>query len=150
MLRLSGAAELTMPVRFVAAPRARSVLYSLDLDGDGTADWVLENQRVRAVFSGVGCRWMEWEWKDTGTNFLPDAGALAMAEPAKITASDGRLQCTAGRVTRTIGLTADGGSLTIEQNQPLGQSPAPPPRDGITATIDRSSPERAIHTLSRP
>ncbi len=72
--------DLEMPMRVVLLPRGRTVAWSADLDGDGSPEWVLESPRARAVFSAQdGGRWMEFTWKDTNLNFLPEQGAFAAA-----------------------------------------------------------------------
>jgi hypothetical protein len=92
---------------------------------------VLENQRVRASFSGVDGRWMEWVWKDSEMNLLPDSGLL----PEK------------SHRTESLDLR---NRLTIEQDHPL-----PPEtlqsgkKDGVSYTIERPSPNRAVYTLQR-
>ena len=78
---LSGpGADADLPMRVVLLPRGRTVAWSADLDGDGSPEWVLESQKVRAIFSGQdGGRWMEFTWKDTNLNFLPEQGLFAGA-----------------------------------------------------------------------
>jgi hypothetical protein len=74
-LHLTGAAELETPVQVVVIPRDKTVTYSVDLDSDGQPEYVLENQRLRAVFSRAdGGRWMEFVWKDSNRNVLPESG----------------------------------------------------------------------------
>ena len=75
LFRLSGAASLETPARVVVIPRDRTVAYSTDLDSDGQPEYVLENQHLRAVFSRPdGGRWMEFVWKDSNRNVLPENG----------------------------------------------------------------------------
>ncbi len=132
-VRVTGAADFTQ--RFLAIPlgRGETVKYARDLDGDGVADRVLENQRVRASFSGVDGRWMEWVWKDSGMNLLPDSGLLPESRDHH----------------RTENLDSSN-RLTIEQDKPL-----PPEtlqsgkKDGVNYTIERPSPNRAVYTLQR-
>ena len=72
---LSGAAEVVTPAAVVVIPRDRTVAYSFDLDADGEAEYVVENQHLRAVFSRPdGGRWMEFVWKDSNRNVLPENG----------------------------------------------------------------------------
>ena len=48
-------------------------------------EWILESAKVRAVFSTQdGGRWMEFTWKDTNTNFLPENGIFAQAGPVEV------------------------------------------------------------------
>jgi hypothetical protein len=109
-------------------------VYARDLDGDGIEDRVLENQRVRVSFSGADGRWMEWVWKDSGMNLLPDSGLLP--------------EIGAVKLHRKVSLSADN-RLVIEQDQPL-----PPEtlksgkKDGVTYTIERPAPNRAVYSLA--
>ncbi len=74
-LKVGGGATQDLPMRVLLLPRGRTVAWSADLDGDGAPEWVLETQKVRAVFSSQdGGRWMEFNWKDTNLNFLPVRG----------------------------------------------------------------------------
>jgi len=72
--------------RFDALPLGRAEVadYSRDMDGDGLADAVIENQRVRVSFSGADGRWMEWVWKDSNTNLLPESGLWSMPGPVTV------------------------------------------------------------------
>jgi len=73
--RLRGAADVDTPAVVVVIPRDRTVEYSSDLDADGEAQYVFENQHLRAVFSRPdGGRWMEFVWKDSNRNVLPENG----------------------------------------------------------------------------
>src|ERR1022692_3434920 len=49
VVRFSGGAKLEIPARFLAIPRGQSVAWTADLDGDGSPEWVLENQKARAL-----------------------------------------------------------------------------------------------------
>ncbi len=130
-IRVSGAADLAQKLEFLPLTRGETTTYSRDLDGDGIADRIVENLRVRASFSGADGRWMEWIWKDAGINLLPDSGLLA--DPGH----------------RTINLTADN-RLTIEQDHPLpAESLQSGKRDGIRYTVERPSPNRAVYSIER-
>ncbi|HEV2448718.1 MAG TPA: beta-galactosidase, partial [Candidatus Sulfopaludibacter sp.] len=60
-LKASGPSAMDLPMRVVLMPRGRTVVWSGDLDGDGSAEWVLESPRARAIFSSQdGGRWMEF------------------------------------------------------------------------------------------
>jgi hypothetical protein len=82
--------------------------WSADLDGDGSPEWVLENQKARAVFSAQdGGRWLEFVWKDSapnGLNVLPESGALAGTGPVEVHAGDGALEFTGKDWKRTVRL----------------------------------------------
>src|SRR5689334_11379426 len=109
-----------MPVRLIAAPRNAAVAWSADLDGDGAQESIIENQRVRAVFSGPDAtRWVEYVWKDAGVNVLPEAGAAA---------------------NRTAKL--DGPTLTMEQAAPSVKSTEV---NGITLTVEHPTPSTASY-----
>ena len=77
-LRVAGAANIELPMRVLLIPRGKTVAWTADLDGDGSPEWILESQKVRAVFSTQdGGRWTEFTWKDGNLNFLPEQGVFA-------------------------------------------------------------------------
>ena len=120
-----------------------------DWTRDMVEDRIVENQRVRASFSGVDGRWMEWVWKDSNTNLLPESGLWTASGPtaALALASGWELQTNRGR--RTITLGADN-RLTIEQDHPLpAEILKPGKRDGVSYTIERPTPNRAFYSLER-
>ncbi len=103
-----------MPARFVVVPRGQAVAWSADLDGDGVPEWVLENQKVRAVFSSQdGGRWMEVGWKDSAPKWLERAagergvevGAGAVEVRARVRST---LEFTGKDWKRTIRLAGAG------------------------------------------
>ena len=151
LLRFSGGTKLEFPARFLALPRGRAVVWSADLDGDGAPEWILENQKVRAVFSAQdGGRWLEFVWKDSapnGLNVLPESGALAGTGPVEVRAGDGALEFTAKDWQRTVRLAGEA-RLTVEQNKPL---PAETLETGkhneISFQVARESATRATYTL---
>ena len=123
-LRISGAANLDLPMRAVLVPRGQTVAWSADLDGDGTPEWVLESPRVRAVFSSQdGGRWMEFTWKDTNVNFLPEQGALAGSGPVSVRAAGDALEFAGRGWARKVRLSDT--TLTVEQAAALAA-------DGLT------------------
>ena len=147
-LKVSGGAALELPMRVVLLPRGRAVSWSADLDGDGTVEWVLESQKARAVFSTAdGGRWTEFTWKDSNTNFLPEAGAFAAAGPVEIHAlGDNGIEVSGQGWKRMIRLTD--GTLSVEQSSVL-------PADGLTPltlgnislSMRRTSDNQAVYTL---
>ncbi len=148
-LRVSGAVTLELPIRVLLLPRNGAIAWTADLDGDGSPEWILESQKVRAVFSSRdGGRWMEFTWKDTDTNFLPEAGAFWQASPPQIRANGNSLEFTGTGWTRTVRLSD--AALTIEQTTPL-------PPDGITnqvnanlrLSVERPTPSRAIYAIEQ-
>jgi len=154
VLRFSGGAKVEIPARFLAIPRGQAVAWSADLDGDGLPEWVLENQKVRAVFSAQdGARWLEFVWKDSapnGLNVLPESGAFAGTGPVEVRPGDGALEFAGKDWKRTVRLAGGEARLTLEQSTPL---PAETLETGkhneITLQIARESPTRAVYTLAK-
>ena len=146
-LKVTGGAAVEMPIRLVMIPRGGTVAWSADLDGDGSPEWVLESQKARAVFSAQdGGRWLEFTWKDTGTNFLPEGGAWAAAAPVEVRAAGVALEFTAREWKRTVRLVE--GRLEVEQTSPLpADGPAADKRAGVALAVARESPRRAVYSL---
>jgi hypothetical protein len=149
-LHVTGGATADLPFRLVLIPRDRAATWSADLDGDGSPEWVIESQKVRAVFSSAdGGRWMEFVWKDTDTNFLPSEGALARTGPVEVHAGNGTLEFRGKGWTRTVSLAND--ALTIDQTTALPADalhPAHPAGSGnIVLSIERQGPGRAVYRL---
>lgn len=150
-LHISGAAEVDLQARFAVIPRGETLVYSTDLDNDGQPEWVLENQRVRAVFSTQdGGRWLEFVWKDSGLNLLPENGALTGAGASEVEEKpNGSLEFHGKGWSRTVRLA--GATLTIEQTTPL-----PPEtlhtekKSDIILHVTREMPNRALYSLERP
>ena len=128
--------------------------WSADLDGDGTPEWVVENQKVRAVFSAQdGGRWLEFVWKESaphGLNVLPESGALAGGGAVEVHAGDGTLEFTGRDWKRTVRLSGTEAKLTVEQTTPL---PAETLESGkhneIAFQVTRESATHAGYTLSK-
>jgi len=146
-LKVTGAATLDLPMRVVPIPRGQTVAWSADLDGDGSPEWVLETQKVRAVFSAQdGGRWMEFNWKDTNLNYLPERGAFATRGPVEVHAAGDALEFSGPGWKRTVRLS--GSTLMVEQNTPL-------PADGLTSdrrgnidfNIAHPAAGRAVYSL---
>ncbi len=152
-LHVSGAADLDIPMRFAVIPRGEVLVYSADLDGDGQPEWILENARVRAVFSPQdGGRWLEFVWKDSGLNLLPETGAFAATGLATVQLSaEGGLEFRANGWRRLVSLAPGGASLAVEQSTPL-----PPEtlrtgkKNDILLRVTRESPVKAVYSLERP
>src|SRR5262249_49178280 len=116
-LRVTGGAALDLPMRAVLLPRGRTVAWSADLAGDGSAEWILESQRARAVFSMQdGGRWIEFTWKDGGLNFLPEQGLFAAAGRVDVRENGDTLEFSGRGWRRTARLVE--GEMTIEQTTP--------------------------------
>ena len=148
-LRVSGGAELDMPFRAILLPRQGTVAWTADLDGDGSPEWVLESQKVRAVFATrEGGRWLELTWKDTNTNFLPVDGLLAQPGPVEVHAKGDALEFVGNSGTRTVRLTD--ASLTIEQSAPLPMDSFSPETIGnLRLMIERHSPSRVTYEIQQ-
>jgi hypothetical protein len=146
-LKVAGGATQDLPMRVLLLPRGRTVAWSADLDGDGSPEWVLETQKVRAVFSAQdGGRWMEFTWKDTNLNFLPEQGAFAAAGPVEVHASGDALEFSGSGWKRTVRLSDT--RLSIEQTTPLAADGLTADRRGnIDFKIERPAPGQAIYTL---
>jgi len=111
-LKSSGGADVTIPMRLIAVPRNATVVWSADLDGDGEPEWILESSKVRAVFSAQdGGRWMEFTWKDTNANFLPESGVFAQAGAVEVREAGGALEFAGKGWKRTMRLAES--TLTI-------------------------------------
>jgi hypothetical protein len=148
-LHVTGATETELPMRVVLLPRAGTVAWSADLDGDGSPEWVLESQKVRAVFSSRdGGRWMELTWKDTDTNFLPVEGAFAQTGPVEVRAHGDSLEFLGSGWTRTVQLSD--ASLTIQQTSPLPPDSLVPQTSGnVGFTIERTSPTHVVFGIGQ-
>jgi len=149
VIQVSGAADLNQKFQAVPLARGQTVAYARDLDGDGIADYVLENQRARASFSGVDGRWMEWVWKDSNLNFLPDAGTLPGAALEWAQASRGGLEFRWKSGSRKVSLDAKN-RLSIEQDGPLPQEILKQEkRSGVSLEVERSGGNRAVYILEQ-
>jgi hypothetical protein len=146
-LKMAGGADLAMPMRLVLVPRSAAIAWSADLDGDGAPEWILESAKVRAVFSGQdGGRWMEFTWKDTNTNFLPETGIFAQAGPVEVRQYGDALEFTGKGWKRTV--TLNGTALTVEQSTPLPpETLTGEKRGNLTLTVERPAPTRAVYGL---
>lgn len=148
-LKVAGGAALDLPLRVLLLPRGKTASWSADLDGDGTVEWVLESQKARAVFSTQdGGRWMEFTWKDSNTNFLPEAGALAATGPVEIHAlGDNGIEMSGQGWKRTIRLTES--TLSVEQQS--GALPAdglrPLTLGSVNLSMRRTGAIQAVYTL---
>jgi hypothetical protein len=146
-LKVGGGAAQDLPIRVLLLPRNRTVAWSADLDGGGSPEWVLETQKVRAIFSSQdGGRWMEFNWKDTNLNFLPPQGAFAAAGPVDVHAAGDTLEFVGKGWKRTVRLTDS--TLSIEQTTPLPPDKLTPDRRGnVEFHIEHPAANRAAYTL---
>jgi len=152
VLRFSGGARLEVPARFLAIPRGQAVVWSADLDGDGLPEWILENQKARAVFSAQdGGRWLEFVWKDSapnGLNVLPEAGALVGTGPVELRAGEGAVEFSGKDWKRTVRLAPSDAKLTVEQSTPLpGETLETGKHNEISLQVSRESATRASYAL---
>jgi hypothetical protein len=153
-LRFSGGAKLEVPSRFLTLPRGRAVAWSADLDGDGVPEWILENQKVRAVFSAQdGGRWLEFVWKDSapnGLNLLPESGALVGTGAVEVHAGDGTLEFDGKDWKRTVRLAGTEARLTVEQTTALPAETLETGRHNeIGLHVARESANRAVYALDK-
>ena len=89
---------------------------------------------------------MEFLWKDTGANFLPDAGAFTGPGAVEVAKRDDALEISAGAWKRTVRL--DGATLSIEQSTPLPQETLQSfKRDAVALEVKRESARRAVYSL---
>lgn len=148
MLRVRGGAELDLPMRVVLAARGKTVAWSADLDGDGIPEWVLESPRARAIFSSLdGGRCMEFTWKDTNTNLLPDGGLFAQVGPVEIHSVANGIEFTGKGWKRTV--TLIDAELAIEQSAAFSLPPGLATKRGsVTLNVTQASPQKAVLTLS--
>jgi hypothetical protein len=146
-LRVTGGAGADLPFRALLLPRDGTEVWTADLDGDGSPEWVIESQKVRAVFSSrEGGRWMEFVWKDTDTNFLPAEGALASTGPVQVQAQGSVLSFAGNGWSRSVSLAAD--TLTIEQTPALpAESLAAQTSGNVSFSIERQSASRVVYRM---
>jgi hypothetical protein len=147
VLRVTGAADLELPMRAVLLPRGRTVAWSADLDGDGYPEWVLESARARAVFSAEdGGRWTEFTWKDSNVNLLGERGAFAAAGRVDVRKAGEALEFSGNGWTRTVQLSE--AAVTIEQTPALPPGgPVPGKQGAVELTVERVSDQKAVYTL---
>jgi hypothetical protein len=147
-LHVTGGTDVDLPMRVVLLPRAGTVAWTADLDGDGAPEWVLESPQVRAVFSSRdGGRWLEFTWKDTDRNFLPVEGAFAQTGPVEVHARGDSLEFVGSGWTRTVRLTD--ASLSIQQTTPLPSDSLTPQTAGnLSFTVDRPTPTHATYGIA--
>jgi hypothetical protein len=90
---------------------------------------------------------MEFVWKDTGTNFLPEIGALAGVGAVEVTRRNGGLEFAGSGWKRTVRL--DGATLHVEQSTSLpAETLQGFKRDAVTLKAVRESAQRAVYSLA--
>ena len=154
-LHLSGSANIELPMRFAVIPRGAAVAYSSDLDGDGSPEFVIENQRIRAVFTAQdGGRWLEFLWKDSGLNLLPEDGALAGRGAVRVSmeneSGEARLILQGKDWIRVVRLRGTATEMAVEQNSPLpAESLHTGKRNDVIFRVTRESPQLAKYAVER-
>jgi hypothetical protein len=89
---------------------------------------------------------MDFTWKDTNTNFLPETGLFAQAGPVEVRQNGDALEFIGKTWMRTV--TLRGTTLTIEQSSPLLPEILSPEKRGSTRlTVERPTATRAVYTL---
>ena len=89
---------------------------------------------------------MEFNWKDTNLNYLPEQGAFAAHGPVEVHSSGDALEFAGPGWKRTVRL--DGSTLTFEQTTPLpADGLAPDRRGNIDFRIAHTAPGRAVYSL---
>ena len=116
-LTVTGAASSITPIRFLVIPRGETVSYS---EANNT---VLESQRARAVFTGD--RLLEFTWKDSERNMIPESGIPL--GPAKVTALN------------AADLIIEGGALAL----------MPGKQGDVLLTVTPSATGKITYALSR-
>ncbi|HUJ51410.1 MAG TPA: hypothetical protein VLW25_14470, partial [Bryobacteraceae bacterium] len=98
-----------------------------------------------------GGRWLEFVWKDSGLNILPENGALAGTGPTEVRAGqDGSLEFRGAGWRRTARLAAGGATLTLDQTTPLpAETLRTEKKNGVSFRVARESPERAVYSLEQ-
>jgi len=116
-LTVTGSALSFTPIRFLVIPRGETVSFT---EGNST---VLESQRARAVFTAD--RLLEFTWKDSERNMLPEGGVPLGS--AKVTALKG------------ADLLTEGGALPVNPGKQgdVQLTVTPFPNGKITYTLSR-------------
>ncbi len=84
--KLTGAAIVEIPILFAVIPRGETISYATD----GVS--ILESAKARVVFADqTQRRWLEFTWKDSDRNVLPDTGIDLGPGTRKIQLKDAEL-----------------------------------------------------------
>ena len=155
-IRASGESGGDLAFTVLPLRRGEAVAFSLDLDADGAPEWVLENQRVRAVFSRQdGGRWLEFVWKDSNLNVLPLEGAFSGSGAVEVKEINGgtnaALEFRAAGWKRVVRLDGKGALVSVEQDGRLPPDNLKPgKRNEVLLEVNRSVPGRVDYSLRRP
>jgi hypothetical protein len=91
---------------------------------------------------------MEFVWKDSDLNLLPENGALAGAGRADVRSSGEALEFTTPAWRRTVRLS--GTALTVEQNTPLPPETLESGKvNEVAFEVRREAPTRAVYSLAK-
>lgn len=123
--KLTGAGSFTLPMLVTVIPRGETVSYSAG------GVHILESAKARVVFADAKEeKWLEFTWKDSERNVLPDTGIDLGPGARKVTLKDAE--------------------LTIEQESPLpAEKLKAGKRPEVNLQVQRPSPGKAIYSLSR-
>jgi len=123
--KLSGAGDFELPILFTVIPRGETVSYSTG------GVHILESAKARAVFADEHeQKWIEFTWKDSERNLLPESGVDFGAAARKITLKDAE--------------------LTIEQESALPPEKLKTGKHGdVNLQVQRPTPNKAVYSLSR-
>jgi hypothetical protein len=123
--KLTGAGNFDLSILFTVIPRGETVSYSAG------GVHILESAKARAVFADEReQKWMEFTWKDSERNVLPDTGIDLGPAARKITLKDAE--------------------LTIEQESALPPEKLKAGKRGdINLQVQRPTASKAIYSLSR-
>jgi hypothetical protein len=123
--KLSGAGNFELPMLFTVIPRGETVSYSAG------GVHILESAKARAIFADEQEQnWLEFTWKDSERNLLPEAGI------------------DFGPGSRTIKLKD--AELSVEQQTPLPPEKLKAGKQGdINLQIQRPAATKAVYSLSR-
>jgi len=90
---------------------------------------------------------MEFTWKDTNANFLPESGVFAQAGAVEVREAGGALEFAGKGWKRTVMLS--GTSLTIEQTTPLpADMPPGEKRGNLTLSVQHPMATRVIYHVN--
>ena len=112
-----GPRKIGLPLALAVLAPDESLTYEFDLDRDGAPELVIENRKLRAVFSPRhGGRSMELLIKEQGINAFSGRGAFDLGAPMEgRILGPGRIELRSGETTRIISLGAQDSFLDVEQ-----------------------------------
>ncbi|MBI3665208.1 MAG: beta-galactosidase [Acidobacteria bacterium] len=113
-----GARKIVTPLVLAVIAEGESLAYEMDLDRDGFPELVLENQKLRAVFSPRhNGRSDEFLLKDAGVNAFSGAAVLEAGSPleGRVT-GPGRIELRTAEMVRRISLGGKDSFFEVEQS----------------------------------